>query len=101
MNEHDKALQVKKDLVRKKIISLRGNLAVSNVRWLLEDISNILDDMVDLIDCDQKSMDKILFKKIAQEVEQSFGMGGLSEGLYYDFALECARRYAEIKKADN
>jgi len=55
MNEHDKALQVKKDLVRKKIISLRGNLEVSNVRWLLEDISNILDDMVDLIDCDQKS----------------------------------------------
>ena len=55
MNEYERALQAKKDSVREKIISLRSNLAVSNVRWLLEDITNILDDMMNLIDCDQKS----------------------------------------------
>jgi len=42
-----------------------------------------------------KSMDKMLFKKIAEEIEQSYGMSGLSKGLYYDFSLECTRKYLE------
>lgn len=44
-------------------------------------------------------MNKKLFKKIAGEVENNFGEGGLSDGIYYDFALECAKRYFnEINK---
>ena len=39
--------------------------------------------------------DELLFKKIAQEVEQDWQMGGLSDGLYYDFAKEVANRYIE------
>lgn len=46
-------------------------------------------------------MDEIRFKKIANEIEAEFQMGGLSDGLYYDFALECARRYYENEQADS
>jgi hypothetical protein len=33
------------------------------------------------------------FKKIAEDVEEEWKMGGLSEGLYYDYAKEVAMRY--------
>ena len=36
------------------------------------------------------------FQKIADEVEQQWQMGGLSSGLYYDFAHECTRRYCNV-----
>ena len=38
-------------------------------------------------------MDETLFKKIAEEVELEWDMGGLSDGMYYDYALEIAKRY--------
>jgi len=34
-----------------------------------------------------------LFQLIAVEVEQEYRMGGLSSGLYFDFALDCLRHY--------
>jgi len=38
-------------------------------------------------------MDEALFKKIAEAVETEWQMGGLSDGLYYEYALEIAKRY--------
>ena len=43
-------------------------------------------------------------EKIGKEVEKEFGLGGLSSGLYMDFAEQVALRYAQqererIKKA--
>ena len=38
-------------------------------------------------------MNEPLFKKIAEEVEKEWQMGGLSTGLYYDFAKEVAEKY--------
>jgi len=35
-------------------------------------------------------MDNI--KQIARDVEQEFGMGGLSDGIYFDYAKEIAKR---------
>ena len=44
-------------------------------------------------------MDKTLFKKIAGDVEEEWKMGGLSDGIYYDYALEIARRYFSTQPA--
>ncbi|MCK4821197.1 hypothetical protein KA005_35860 [bacterium] len=40
-------------------------------------------------------MDKNRFRKIAEKVESEWKMGGLSYGLYYDYALEICKRYIE------
>ena len=40
-------------------------------------------------------MDEARFKIIAETVEEEYQMGGLSSGLYYDYAMECARRCCE------
>ena len=42
-------------------------------------------------------MDERLFKKIAEEIEKEWQMGGLSDGIYYDYALEIARRYFSVQ----
>lgn len=34
-----------------------------------------------------------LFRRIADSVQQEYQMGGLSEGVYYVFARDCAMRY--------
>lgn len=36
-------------------------------------------------------------QKIALAVEKEFGMGGLSSGLYFDFAAAVARRAVNVK----
>jgi len=41
-------------------------------------------------------IDEKLFKEIAVGVERQWGMGGLSDGMYYDYALEIARYYFRI-----
>ena len=38
--------------------------------------------------------DEELIKKIALNVQENYGMGGLAEGLYLDFATDVAIRYA-------
>ena len=38
-------------------------------------------------------MNENKFKKIAEGVESEWKMGGLSDGLYYDYALEVCKRY--------
>jgi hypothetical protein len=40
-------------------------------------------------------MNDELFQKIASQVEQEYVMGGLSDGLYFDYAKDCTRRYIE------
>lgn len=40
----------------------------------------------------------VLFKSIAKQVETEWKMGGLSDSIYYDYALEIARRYFSIKE---
>lgn len=40
-------------------------------------------------------IDEQLFKEAAEEVESEYGMGGLSDGLYFDFALDTAKKYIE------
>jgi hypothetical protein len=37
--------------------------------------------------------DEKVFQKIADDVQSEFQMGGLTDGLYYDFAKECAQKY--------
>lgn len=41
----------------------------------------------------RKTIDIQLFREIAREVERDFGMSGLSDGLYFEFALACAIEY--------
>lgn len=41
-------------------------------------------------------MEKInekLFKQIAEEVESSWNISGMSDGIYYDYALEITKEY--------
>lgn len=40
-------------------------------------------------------MNDVLFNKIAIKVEKEFMCGGLSSGLYFDYAKECTRQYIE------
>lgn len=40
----------------------------------------------------KRGIDEALFKKIARQVESEWKMGGLSDGLYYDYALEISKR---------
>lgn len=42
-------------------------------------------------------MDEDCFKKIAEEVEKEWHMGGLVASMYYDFAKEVAQRYIAMK----
>ena len=37
-----------------------------------------------------------LLKKIAKEVEEEWKMGGLSDCLYFDYAIEILKRYLKI-----
>lgn len=41
----------------------------------------------------KSSINKVMFEAIARDVERNWGCGGLSHGLYYDYALEVAQRY--------
>ena len=45
-------------------------------------------------------MDETLFKKIAEAVEKEWQMGGLSDGMYYEYALEIAKRYFSAQQAN-
>lgn len=36
-----------------------------------------------------------LIEEIALDVQKEYGMAGLSEGLYFDFAKDVAKRYSE------
>ena len=38
--------------------------------------------------------EEIIIQEIAMEVESEFQLGGLSDGLYFTFAAEVAKRYA-------
>jgi len=40
--------------------------------------------------------EEIIIQEIAMEVESEFQLGGLSDGLYFTFAAEVAKRYASI-----
>ena len=42
-------------------------------------------------------MDKEKFREIARDVESEWGFGGLSDGLYYDYAFEIAKRYIKAR----
>lgn len=44
-------------------------------------------------------MDEKLFKTIVNELQREWGVGGLSKGIYYDFAHECTRRYVHAMTA--
>lgn len=46
-------------------------------------------------------MDEQRFRNIAAEIEKEFEMGGLSGGLYYDYAFACARRYIASQQPDS
>lgn len=43
------------------------------------------------------NFDHRLFRSIAAQVEKEYQMGGLSHGLYCDFAHDCAMRYAAAR----
>ena len=40
-------------------------------------------------------IDEELFKQCAEEVQEGFDLGGLSDGLYFDFALSTANLYVQ------
>ena len=41
-----------------------------------------------------------MFRKIAEEVERDYGMGGLSHGLYCDYARDILERYLKNLEKD-
>lgn len=41
------------------------------------------------------------FEEIMISVEEDWGMGGLSEGLYAEFAWKCCKRFIEAQKTDD
>ena len=46
-------------------------------------------------------INKKLFKQIAEKKESDWEMGGLSDGLYYDYALEVAEEYIKVIRESN
>lgn len=43
-------------------------------------------------------MNKDKIKQIAEDVEREWVMGGLSDGIYFDYALEITTRYCSQQK---
>lgn len=43
-----------------------------------------------------KTINEKLFQKIAQDIEDEWKMGGLSGGIYEDYAREILKRYLEL-----
>jgi hypothetical protein len=41
-------------------------------------------------------INKKLFEQIAEKVESDWEMSGLSDGIYYDYALEVAEEYIKV-----
>ena len=43
----------------------------------------------------QETINEDLFQKSADEIQEEYKMGGLAEGLYYDFAMDTCKRYLQ------